>query len=115
MHKIGQETSTQIDYRPASLVRVETARIKYACACEEGGVVVPSLSDGAQVIEKGLAGPGLLAHVMVEKYADHLPVNRIEERFAREGVHLAKSTLCDWVAQVADLPARFPMRWRRRC
>ena len=105
MHKIGEETSTQLDYRPASLVRVETARIKYACACEQGGVVIPSPSDGAQVIEKGLARPGLLAHVMVEKYADHLPLNRIEERFAREGVHLAKSTLCDWVAQVADLLA----------
>ncbi len=107
MIAIGEETSTQLDYRPASLVRVETARIKYACPCEEGGVVVPSHGDGARtpVIEKGLAGPGLLAHVVVGKYADHLPLNRLEERFAREGVHLAKSTLCDWVAQVADLLA----------
>ena len=80
-------------------------RFKYACACEEGGVVVPSRSDGrgAPVIEKGLAAPGLLAHVVVSKYADHLPLNRLEERFAREGVHLPRSTLCDWVAQVADL------------
>ncbi len=107
MRAIGEETSTQLDYRPASLVRVETARIKYACACERGGVVVPSHGDGAQapVIEKGLAGPGLLAHVVVGKYADHLPLNRLEERFAREGVHLAKSTLCDWVTQVTDLLA----------
>jgi hypothetical protein len=67
--------------------------------------VVPSRSDGrgAPVIEKGLAAPGLLAHVVVSKYADHLPLNRIEERFAREGVHLPRSTLCDWVAQVAEL------------
>ncbi len=107
MVAIGAETSKQLDYRPASLVCVETHRFKYACACEQGGVVVPSHSDGAQtpVIEKGLAGPGLLAHVVVGKYADHLPLNRLEERFAREGVHLAKSTLCDWVAQVADLLA----------
>lgn len=105
MHSIGEETSEQLDYRPASLVRVRTARIKYACACEQGGVVVPSRSDGghAPVIERGLAAPGLLAHVVVGKYADHLPLNRMEERFAREGVHLARSTLCDWVAQVADL------------
>lgn len=105
MRSIGEETSEQLDYRAASLVRVQTARIKYACACEQGGVVVPSRSDGghAPVIEKGLAGPGLLAHVVVGKYADHLPLNRLEERFAREGVHLAKSTLCDWVAQVAEL------------
>ncbi len=105
MHRIGEETSEQLDYRPASLVRVQTARIKYACACEQGGVVVPSRSDGphAPVIEKGLARPGLLAHIVVSKYADHLPLNRMEERFAREGIHLARSTLCDWVMQVADL------------
>ena len=46
MHRIGEETSEQLDYRPASLVRMQTARIKYACACEQGGVVVPSRSDG---------------------------------------------------------------------
>jgi len=105
MHTIGEETSEQLDYRPASLVRVQTARIKYACACEQGGVVVASRSDGrhAPVVERGLAAPGLLAHVVVSKYADHLPLHRMEERFAREGVHLPRSTLCDWVAQVADL------------
>jgi len=105
MRSIGEETSEHLDYRPSSLVRVQTARVKYACECEQGGVVVPSRSDGAgaPVIEKGLAGPGLLAHVVVEKYSDHLPLNRLEERFAREGVHLAKSTLCDWVSQAADL------------
>jgi transposase len=57
----------------------------------------------APVVEKGLAAPGLLAHVVVSKYADHLPLHRMEERFAREGVHLPRSTLCDWVAQVANL------------
>jgi transposase len=105
MHAIGEETSEQLDYRPASLVRVQIARIKYACACEKGGVVIPSRSDGphAPVIEKGLAAPGLLAHIVVGKYADHLPLHRMEERFAREGVHLPRSTLCDWVTQVADL------------
>jgi len=105
MYPIGNESSEQLDYRPASLVRVRTVRFKYACACEKGGVVVPSRSDGrgAPVIEKGLAAPGLLAHVVVSKYADHLPLNRMEERFAREGVHLPRSTLCDWVAQVAEL------------
>lgn len=88
MYAIGEEASEQLDYRPASLVRVQTARIRYACACERGGVVVPSRSDGphAPVIEKGLAAPGLLAHIVVGKYADHLPLNRMEERFAREGV-----------------------------
>jgi len=100
MHPIGEETSEQLDYRPASLVRVQTARIKYACACEQGGVVVASVPDA--VVERGLAGPGLLAHVVISKYDDHQPLYRIEERFERERVHIARSTMGDWVGQVAD-------------
>jgi len=105
MRAIGEETGEHLDYRPASLVRVQTARIKYACACEQGGVVIPSRSDGAAapVVDKGLAGPGLVAHVVVSKYADHLPLHRLEQRFAREGVHIARSTMGDWVECAADL------------
>ena len=101
MHPIGEETSEQLDYRPASLVRVQTARIKYACACEQGGVVVASVPDA--VVDRGLAGPGLLAHVVISKYDDHQPLYRIEERFERERVHIARSTMGDWVGQVADV------------
>jgi transposase len=102
--KIGEETSDRLDYRPASLVRVQIARMKYApsCKCEEGGVVIASVPDAAPV-DRGLAGPGLLAHVVVSKYADHLPLHRLEEIFERQGVHIARSTMCDWVEQVADL------------
>jgi transposase len=102
--KIGEETSDRLDYRPASLVHLHIARIKYApaCKCEEGGVVVASVPDAAPV-DRGLAGPGLLAHVVVSKYADHLPLHRLEEGFERQGVHIARSTMCDWVEQVADL------------
>ncbi|HTV19844.1 MAG TPA: IS66 family transposase [Polyangiaceae bacterium] len=105
MHVIGEETSEHLDYRPASLVRVQTARIKYACACEQGGVVVPSRGDGAAapVVDKGLAGPGLVAHVVVSKYGDHLPLHRLEQRFEREGVHIPRSTMGDWVHCAADL------------
>lgn len=102
MHAIGEETSEHLDYRPASYIRVQVARVKYACACEQGGVVVASRSD-ATPVERGLCGPGMLAHVVVSKYADHLPLNRIEERLAREGVPLSRSTMCDWVEQAADL------------
>jgi transposase len=101
MHPIGEETSEQLDYRPASLVRVQTARIKYACACEQGGVVVASVPDA--VVERGLAGPGLLAHVVISKYDDHQPLYRIEDRFERERVRIARSTMGDWVGQVADV------------
>lgn len=102
--KIGEETSDRLDYRPASLVHLHIARLKYApaCKCEEGGVVVASVPDAAPV-DKGLAGPGLLAHVVVSKYADHLPLHRLEEGFERQGVHIARSTMCDWVEQVASL------------
>ena len=101
MHEIGEETSDRLDWRPGSLVRVQTARIKYACKCEEGGVVVAEVPEA--VIDRGLALPGLLAHIVVSKYADHLPLNRQEQMFERLGVPLARSTLADWVAQVADL------------
>jgi len=102
--KIGEETTDRLDFRPASLVHVQIARIKYAptCKCEEGGVVIASVPDAAPV-DRGLAGPGLLAHVVVSKYADHLPLNRLQEGFERQGVHIARSTMCDWVEQVADL------------
>lgn len=102
--KIGEETSERLDYRPSSLVHVQIARMKYApsCACEDGSVVIASAPDAAPV-DRGLAGPGLLAHVVVSKYADHLPLNRLEEAFERQGVHIARSTMCDWVEQVADL------------
>ena len=101
MHPIGEESSEQLDYRPASLVRVQTARIKYACACEQGGVVIASVPDAP--VERGLAAPGLLAHVAISKYDDHQPLYRVTERFTREKVPIARSTLGDWVEQVADL------------
>ncbi|WP_394849418.1 IS66 family transposase [Pendulispora brunnea] len=103
--KIGEETSEHYDWRPASLVRVQTARIKYApdCACEGGQIVIGSPTATATPIKKGLAGPGLLAHVVVSKYADHMPLNRLEEGFERQGVHIARSTMCDWIEQAADL------------
>jgi transposase len=102
--KIGEETCDRLDYRPASLIHLHIARLKYApaCKCEEGGVVVASVPDAAPV-DRGLAGPGLLAHVVVSKYADHLPLHRLEEGFDRQGVHIARSTMCDWVEQVASL------------
>ena len=56
----------------------------------------------AQPIDKGLPGPGLLAHVVTAKYADHLPRHRQEAMLARHGVEVARSTLCDWMAAVAN-------------
>lgn len=101
LKRIGEEVSEQLEYVPASLHVVVHARIKYACPCCQGNVVCGSLP--VQPIEKGLPGPGLLAHVLTSKYNDHLPLNRLEGIFQRQGVELSRSTLCDWVAASADL------------
>lgn len=88
-----------LEYEPASLVVIETARAKDACPrCHSGIVEAPV---PAQAVEKSLAGPGLLAHVGVPKYLDHLPLHRLEGIFARQGIDLARTTLCGWVADVA--------------
>lgn len=96
LKRIGEEVSEQLEYVPASFFVLEHARIKYACPDCQGNVVLGSLP--VQPIDKGLPGPGLLAHVLTSKYCDHLPLNRLEGIFERHGVELSRSTLCDWVA-----------------
>jgi transposase len=97
----GEEVSEQLEYVPASLFVREHARIKYACPSCQGNVVIGSIP--VKPIAKGVAGPGLLAHVVTSKYADHLPLNRLEGIFERQGVELSRSTLCDWIAASATL------------
>ena len=98
---IGVETSEQLDYQPASLFVIVHERIKYACKhCQEHVAIADK---PAQPIAKGLPGPGLLAHVVTCKYADHLPLYRLERIFARQSVDLARSTLCDWMRDAAEL------------
>ena len=99
--RIGEEVSEQLEYVPASFFVREHVRIKYACPDCEGSVVIGSAP--AQPIDKGLPGPGLMAHVLTSKYSDHLPLNRLEGIFSRHGVELSRSTLCDWVAAGARL------------
>jgi transposase len=99
--KIGEEISKQYEYVPASLRVIEHARIKYACPTCKDSVVTGPLPE--KVIDKGLAGPGLLAQIVTSKYGDHLPLYRQEDILARHGVQIPRSTQCQWVAQVADL------------
>jgi transposase len=97
--RIGESVSEKLEYEPASFVVIQTARAKYACPqCHEGVVEAPA---PPQAVEKSLAGEGLLAHIVVAKYVDHLPLHRLEGIFAREGIELARTTLCGWVADVA--------------
>jgi transposase len=97
--RIGEDVSEKLEYEPASFVVIETVRPKYACPhCHEGVVEAPA---PPQAVERSLAGEGLLAHVVVSKYVDHLPLHRLEGIFARERIDLPRSTLCGWVADVA--------------
>ena len=101
--RIGEDVSEQLDFTPASYYVIEHVRPVYACnapACDCG---VVQAAKPAQPIEKGLAGPGLLAHVITSKYCDHIPLHRQERIIARHGVHLSRKTLCDWVLQTAGV------------
>jgi transposase len=85
---------------PASLVVIQDACQKYACP--KGCTVVTAQKPTAP-IEKGLPGPGLLAHVAVSKYGDHLPLHRQEAIFQRQGVEVSRQTMADWMRACADL------------
>lgn len=100
LRRIGEDVSERLEYVPASLVVIEEACQKYACP--KGCTVVTAEKPEAP-IEKGLPGPGLLAHVAVSKYGNHLPLHRQEEIFRRQGVDLPRQTMCDWMRQCADL------------
>ncbi|HEV3081560.1 MAG TPA: IS66 family transposase [Gemmataceae bacterium] len=99
--KFGEDVSEQLDYKPASLFVWQHVRFKYACRkCHDYVKVAPA---PVAVIAKGLPGPGLLAQLTACKYADHLPLHRLERILARHGVNIARSTMCNWMAQVAKL------------
>ena len=100
LRHIGEEVSERLEFIPASLTVIEEVCRKYACP--QGCTVVTAQKPMAP-IEKGLPGPGLLAHVAVSKYADHLPLARQEGMFRRQGVELARSTMCDWMRRGAEL------------
>jgi transposase len=97
---IGEEVSERLEYIPASLYVIEEVCPKYAC---EKGCTVVTAQKPMQPIEKGLPGPGLLAHVVVNKYSDHMPLHRQERMFEREGVRLSRSTMGDWMGRCAEL------------
>ena len=80
---------------------IEHQQVKYACKCCEGEVVLTPKPP--QPIDKGLPGPGLLAQIISDKYRDHIPLNRSENRLLHLGAPLSRSTMCDWMAASAEL------------
>jgi transposase len=107
--RIGQETSEQLEHVPANFVVLEHIRHKYACEhcnsghCQkcDGQAQIDIAAKAAQGVDKCLAGPGLLSYVVTGKLADHLPLYRLEQIFARQRVHIGRSTLCGWIAAAA--------------
>lgn len=100
LREIGQDVSEVLDYEPGSFHVVRHVRPKLACA---GCSTITQASAPSRPIERGMAGAGLLAHVLVSKYADHTPLYRQCQIYAREGVELERSTMTDWVGQAARL------------
>lgn len=96
---IGVETTEQYEYKPAEVFVVSHQQIKYACKCCQGHVVLTPKPP--QPIDKGLAGPGLLAQIITDKYLYHLPLHRSEQRFEHLGAPLSRSTMGDWMAASA--------------
>ena len=100
LKRIGEEISERLEYVPAAFHVIQEACQKYACV--QGCTVVTAAKPMAP-IEKGLPGPGLLAQVAVSKYSDHLPLNRQETIYQRQGIELSRQTMCDWMRQSAEL------------
>jgi transposase len=99
--EIGCEKCERLEYIPARLIRQIIERPKLACPCGEGQVSIAPAPPAP--IDKGLPGPGLLAHVVLAKYEDHNPLYRQQQQFARLGVQIPRTTLCDWIEKSADL------------
>ena len=99
LHVIGEDVSERLDIIPAQFQVIVTRRPKYACrSCETGIVQAPA---PARLILAGLPTEALVAHVLVSKYADHLPLYRQAQIYSRQGVNLDRSTLANWVGKAA--------------
>jgi transposase len=100
LKQLGESVSEQLEYVPASFRVIRHVRPKLACACCDAIVQAPAAS---RPIERGLAGPGLLAHVLVAKFADHIPLYRQSTMYAREGMELERALLANWVGGAGAL------------
>jgi transposase len=103
--RIGEEVRETVERRPSSMVAVRVIRPKFV---RKGRPVTSGtrvqIADPIELpIPRGVAGPGLLADSLVRRFQDHLPLNRLEGIYAREGLEMARSTLCGWHEQLADL------------
>ena len=100
LRPLGEDVAEMLEYVPSHFKVIRHVRPKLSCAsCQR---IVQPLAP-SRPIERGLAGPGLLAHVLIAKYCDHLPLYRQSQIYAREGIDLDRSTLADWVGGASAL------------
>ena len=99
---LGEDVSEILEYVPATFKVIRQVRTKLSCSCCDRIVQEPAPS---RPIDRGLAGPGLLAHVLVSKFADHLPLYRQSEIYERSGIELERSTLAGWVGGASSVLA----------
>lgn len=99
LHAIGEDVSERLDVVPTTFRVLVTRRPRYACrACEDAVVQAPA---PARIVEGGMPTEALIAQVLAAKYADHLPLYRQAQIYARQGIQLDRSTLADWVGRAA--------------
>ena len=92
--KIGEEVTEELEYEPGKLFVTRYVRPKYVIADNSTIIIAPMID---RPLPKAIVGPGLLAQIIIDKYVDHLPLYRQEQRFKREGVDIAYSTISDWI------------------
>ena len=100
LRRLGQDVTEELEYVPGRFVVNRITRPRMTCSGCERFVQAPLPS---RPIERGRPGPGLLAHVLVSKYGDHLPLYRQSQIYARDGLDLDRSTLADWVGRSTAL------------
>ncbi len=99
LHKIGEDVAERLDVVPTTFRVLVTRRPRYGCrSCESAVVQAPA---PARIVEGGIPTEALIAQVLVAKYADHLPLYRQSQIYARQGIQLDRSTLADWVGRAA--------------
>jgi transposase len=97
---LGEDVAEMLEYVPAHWKVIRHVRPKYSCSrCER----ITQASAPSRPIARGMAGPGLLAHVLISKYCDHLPLYRQSQIYAREGMDLPRSLLAEWVGHTSTL------------
>jgi transposase len=104
--QIGTDESWQVEYLPGHFERIHHLRKKYACAGCEGNGNNPQMETAAKpemAIDKGMAGPGLLAYIVTSKFSDYLPLYRLEDIFQRQGFEISRATQSVWCGDMADL------------